>query len=294
MVPYKLFLAKIIRRFFWLSLLLITSGVSIGNAQSIEQAGASLYPNNHGKGNPGETVIYTHTLSNVGTGTDTFDLTAVSSEGWFISVSPDVVTLNGQQETTILVTVVVNPNAHQGDVDVTTVKATSQNSPGTSATATDTTVVPIPMFLPVVMYNAGQPAPDCQLDIPSPANPPGIDLVVTAISLTPGSPQVGQAATVRVTVKNQGMTAVSSGNNFLIDFYDDPVPEPPGPLQPGDMYWGAQGGDFTAGQSLTFESAITFNSSGLHRLYAQVDTDQVVAESNENNNIYGCLGVLVN
>ncbi|NIW43768.1 MAG: hypothetical protein GWN30_03005, partial [Gammaproteobacteria bacterium] len=68
--------------------------------------------------------------------------------------------------------------------------------------------------------------------------------------------------------KNQGMTDVTAGNNFIIDFYDDPVPEPPGPFQPGDLFWGVQGIDFTAGTSLTFIGTYTFGA-GFHHLYAQ-------------------------
>jgi hypothetical protein len=68
------------------------------------------------------------------------------------------------------------------------------------------------------------------------------------------------------------------------------MPEPPGPLQAGDRYWGAQGDDFPAGMSQTFIATFTFEA-GFHRLYAQVDTDQVVAEANESNNVYGCLGI---
>ncbi len=295
MAQFSRFSAVLVRLFLWLVLLLLASNTLIGNAQTIDQERASVtvFPNNNGIGEPGETVIYQHTVKNIGAGTEIFDLTVDSSEGWSTTVSPDVVTLNGNQETTILVTVVVSTNAQQGDVDVTTVTATSQTNPGTIGSATDTTIVPIPMFLPIVSNNAGEESPDCQLVIPSPNNPPGVDLVVTAISLSPNPPRPGQETTVRVTVKNQGMTDVSAGNNFLIDFYDDPVPEPPAPLQPGDIFWGVQGVDFTAGESLTFVGSYTF-TSGFHHLYAQIDTDGVVDETDEFNNIYGCLGIGIN
>ena len=279
----------------WFALFFLISTISIGNAQTLKQErnSVSVFPNNNGKGEPGATVIYQHTVKNIGAGTETFDLTANSSEGWSTSVSPDVVTLNGNEETMILVTIVVNTNAQQGDVDVTTVKATSQTNPGTSGTATDTTVVPIPMFLPMVSNNSGTDSPNCQLVIPPSNNPPGVDLVVTAISLSPNPPQAGQETIVRITVKNQGMTDVSDGNNFLIDFYVNPVPEPPGPFQPGDIFWGVQGAEFTAGESLTFVDTFTFGS-GDHHLYAQIDTDGVVDEIDETNNLYGCLGITVN
>ena len=280
----------------WLLLLFLISGVSTGTAQTIGRtlAGASIFPDNHGVGGPGATVIYVHTLTNVDSGVDTFDLTVDSSAGWSAIVSPDVVTLNGQQQTTILVTVVVSANAQQGEVDVTTVTATSQNDPGIFDSAMDTTVVPIPMFLPIMVYGAGEPPPDCQLVVPPAGNPPGVDLVVTNVSLTPAAPQAGQPVTVRVTAKNQGMGDVPAGNNFLVDFYDKPLPQPPGPFQPGDLFWGVQGVDFTAGASHTLVKTYTFDNPGFHYLYAQIDTDRVVAESNENNNIYGCLEIVVN
>lgn len=238
-------------------------------------------------------MIYQHTVRNLGPGTETFDLTVNSSEGWFTNVSPEEVTLSGQQETDIIVTVVVSPNAQQGDVDNTIVTVTSQSDPSVTDFSTDTTIVPIPMFLPMMANNVGEETPDCSLIIQPPDNPPGVDLVVTAISLNPNPPQAGQEATVRVTVKNQGMTDVTAGNNFIIDFYDDPVPEPPGPFQPGVLFWGVQGIDFTAGTSLTFVGTYTFGA-GFHHLYAQIDTDGVVEESNETNNVYGCLGLTVN
>jgi subtilase family serine protease len=154
--------------------------------------------------------------------------------------------------------------------------------------------VPIPWFLPLVSNNAGQEVPECQLVVPPPANPSGVDLIVTAISLNPNPPQAGQEAVVRVTVKNQGTADVPAGNNFLIDFYDNPSPEPPGAFQAGNVYWGVQGSDFEAGESVTLVGSYTFQNPGFHHLYAQVDTDRAVNEANENNNVYGCLGLTIN
>jgi hypothetical protein len=88
------------------------------------------------------------------------------------------------------------------------------------------------------------------------------------------------------------MSDVAAGNNFLIDFYNNPASEPPGPFQAGDILWGAQGVEFTAGMSLTFVGTLTF-SAGFHHLYAQVDTDNHVAETDEGNNLYGCLGMAI-
>ena len=283
------------RLFCWLMIFFVFSAVSIGQAQTIERGNASVsvFPSNYGVGEPGATVIYSHNVKNTGNQSDTFDLTTNSTEGWLTSVSPDSVLLGPNQQTTILVTIVVRANAQLGDVDVTTVTARSQANPGTTGSATDTTIVPIPIFMPMVSNNSGTASPDCQFVPPTTGNPPGVDLVVTAISVNPNPPQPGQQTTVRVTVKNQGQSDVSVGNNFLIDFYDNPVPEPPGPFQPGVVYWGVQGADFEAGESVTLVGAYTF-TAGFHHLYAQVDTDKVVNETNEGNNVYGCLGLNIN
>ncbi len=112
----------------------------------------------------------------------------------------------------------------------------------------------------------------------------GIDLVVTAITVNPNPPAGGQAATVFVTIKNQGSTDVPLGNNFYLDFYVDRVPAP---LLIGDLSWGVQGADLSAGASVTFSGSYVF-SSGSHQLYAQVDTDSTVNECPaEGNNTFG-------
>jgi hypothetical protein len=123
--------------------------------------------------------------------------------------------------------------------------------------------------------------------VPPSGNPNGIDLVVTAVTLIPASPQPGQTTSVRVTIKNQGQTSVNVGNNFYLDFYDNPNPEPPQYLQIGNLVWGVQGADMGAGESKTFSANYVF-SAGPHRLWAQVDTDRTVNEANENNNLSGC------
>jgi hypothetical protein len=125
------------------------------------------------------------------------------------------------------------------------------------------------------------------LNPPPSGNPAGVDLVVTNIVLVPSNPLPGQTTSVRVTIKNQGQTDVAFGNNFYLDFYDNPNPEPPQHLQIGNIAWGVQGSDMEAGTSKTYIANFVFGA-GSHRLWAQVDTDQTVGEANENNNLYGC------
>lgn len=129
-------------------------------------------------------------------------------------------------------------------------------------------------FLPAAIHQL-PPTPT-----PVPAGP---DLIITSLTIDPPQPIAGQPATVWVTVKNQGNQPVNSGNNFFVDFYVDQLP---GPFVPGDLAWGAQGANFAAGQSQTFSATYTF-PAGTHALYVQADTDQVVSEANETNNILG-------
>lgn len=113
--------------------------------------------------------------------------------------------------------------------------------------------------------------------------PSGSDLVVTGISVSPPEPATGQPATVYVIVKNQGNQPVALGNNFYVDFYVDTVPAP---YLIGDIHWGVQGADFGIGQTQTYNVSFTF-SGGVHNLYAQVDTDNTVLETDETNNVRG-------
>ncbi|MCI0395131.1 MAG: hypothetical protein L0332_00685 [Chloroflexi bacterium] len=284
----------------WLGWLLL-AGVMVvallpaGPSQNVVRAGGAaveLVPDNNGAGQPGDTVIYVHTITNLGDSTDTFTMTVGSSRGWQVAVSPPQVTLGANQDETILVTVVVHPSAQVGDTDITTVTATSGNVPSVSDSAVDATVVPSPVFLPFISHNVGvdPPPPNCQLNPPPPANPAGVDLVVTNLTVAPNPPPAGQPAMVQVTLKNQGTASVLPGNNFLLDFYVDPNPEPPQPQQPGVLYWGIQGSDLPAGASRTYSAQYVF-VAGSHHLYARADTDNNVVEAIENNNVYGCLGV---
>jgi hypothetical protein len=268
--------------------------------------GVSVTPDNAGVGAPGESVIYGHTVANLGSTTETYDLSVVSTEGWPVFVAPSTVQILGNSSRTVSVTVMIPGNAVSGTVDVTTITAVAQSDPGITDSATDTTTVFgagfSGTFLPAVFKAGTQPPTPtptptpsptpCILNIPPPGNPVGVDLVVTNINIVPANPQPGQTTTVQVTIKNQGQTDVTFGNNFYLDFYDNPNPEPPQNLQIGNLAWGVQGVDMEAGTSKTFSANYVFGA-GAHRLWAQVDTDQSVSEANENNNLYGCKALTV-
>ncbi|MCA9981229.1 MAG: hypothetical protein KDD89_10350, partial [Anaerolineales bacterium] len=104
-------------------------------------ADVDISPNNSASSLPDQTVFYYHMVRNDGDANDTFDLSAVSSEGWPVSLSHTSVSLapNGQQQIEVQVT--VPATATVGTVDVTTVTARSTADSNVSDTATNTTTV---------------------------------------------------------------------------------------------------------------------------------------------------------
>ncbi len=98
-------------------------------------------------------MVYEHTLTNLGNGSETFLLSASSSEGWSVSVQPAAVTLGKGDTETVKVFVSIPASAAAGTVDVTTVTATSQSDGAVSDTATDSTTrqaYPYGVYLPLV------------------------------------------------------------------------------------------------------------------------------------------------
>lgn len=241
--------------------------------------GVMIAPDNAATGAPGTTVEYTHWVTNTGNLTDTITFSPFSSEGWSV-FAPAPLTLGPGGSTLITVTVSIPAAATPGTVDMTDITAQSSIDPGIFDTARDTTtvagsVVPDGVFLPILFTTC---------------TPTGIDLVVTGIELVPANPQAGQTVTVRVTIRNQGTTSVTPGNNFYLDFYVDQIPAP---VTPGAIQWGIQGSWMTAGASRTLTGSYVF-TAGSHQLYAQVDTDRFVNECpNENNNILGPITLTV-
>ena len=88
---------------------------------------------------PGATVVYTLTLTNNGSTTDTFDL-AASGNVWTTTV-PATVTLAAGESGMFNVEVEIPSTAHSGDSDTVTVTATSQGAPTKSASSVLTTMV---------------------------------------------------------------------------------------------------------------------------------------------------------
>lgn len=109
--------------------------------------GVTVAPDNSSGGVAGSTVTYTHTITNNGNTTETFDLSALSSRGWGVTITDasgnpvTSVTLARDASTSVLVSVAIPASAISGTQDVTTLTATARSDPGVSDSATDVTRV---------------------------------------------------------------------------------------------------------------------------------------------------------
>ena len=105
------------------------------------------------------------------------------------------------------------------------------------------------------------------------------DFIVTSITLSPTSPQAGQAFTANVTVKNQG---AGSGDGKWLDVWANQSSAPPAGTD-GNTW--ASVGTLSAGQSKTFTLTLTApTSAGACTFRAFVDSYSQTTESNEANN----------
>lgn len=127
----------------------------------------------------------------------------------------------------------------------------------------------------------------------SPEIPPLPDLIVTNIELEPAQPYLGQEVTIRVTIANASQWDLKPGNNFWSDLYVDPAVVPIQLGQDGMAEWPCQSWWVPAGGSYVLETTYVFDDVKVYALYAQVDTDGHVPESNENNNVFGPVHVQV-
>lgn len=112
---------------------------------------ADLFPDRTAARAPGTDVTFAHTVTNIGTFDDTFALSAVSSQGYAVSVqdtsgnpitqTPLLGTTAATSSYDLRVVVTIPAGASVGTLDVTTVRATSTSDPLSFDTATDTTAV---------------------------------------------------------------------------------------------------------------------------------------------------------
>ena len=272
----------------------------------------------------GAVVAYAHVVTNLGTAADTFTINGGPTNlGWTVTGVPQTVALAAGASETVTVWVAVPGNAGIGSISLATITARSNNNPAVFDSAVDETVVTgeanNTLYLPITFHAdngappptpsptpsptptptvgpsptpTNTPVPPTPTPTPTPCTPTGIDLVVTDIMIEPAQPLVGQPVRLSVTIRNQGTASVPEGNNFYLDFYLDRVPQP---MLIGDVAWGVQGTDLTAGASVTFvKEDFVFGIAGPHQLWAQVDTDNTVNECpQESNNIFGPVNILV-
>jgi hypothetical protein len=113
----------------------------------------SFAPDHLGTPDPGATVMYTHTLRNTGTLTDTYQLSWSSTQTWTNVSAVTPITLTAGQFSFVTVTVNVPPgDGLIGQRDITIITATSQISPTLGAKVTDTTFIPrAKVYLPVIL-----------------------------------------------------------------------------------------------------------------------------------------------
>lgn len=205
-------------------------------------------PDNSATADPGDVVVYAHTVTNSGNGDDTINLTASSSQGWTTVVFVDV-NANGQYDAgtdtvvadtgllpadgtfDVWVAVTVPAGTLDGTVDVTTVTGTSVFDGTVSDTALDTTTISSPT------------------------------LTVTK-SVLPAGPQTpGTVLTYTVVIDNGGSGAAS---NVVMT---DPVPANT-TFVPGSITWNAipqtdGGGDDAGDHDVTTAGAVTVTVGGL-------------------------------
>ncbi|MBI5055623.1 MAG: hypothetical protein HZB61_03275 [Nitrospirae bacterium] len=107
------------------------------------------------------------------------------------------------------------------------------------------------------------------------------DLAIQSVSAEPATPVYGENVAITVNVRNQGS---ADAGQFYVDFYKDRITAP-GPLEYGDAY--CYIGSLAAGASAPCIVNVSYAAEGMYSMWAQVDANQYVSESNENNNIFG-------
>ncbi len=242
-------------------------------------AGVALSPGYQQIAAPGGLVTYTHTITNTGTGQDTYALSITSSHNWpIVSRPPAQLTLAAGEAATFSVVLQVPRTTYSGTLDILTVEARSTTFTNTVATAQDRTLVQgtpsFKLYLPLVLN--GYP-------------PHGVNLRVVDIQVGPLDAQ--NRAVITVTTMNIGDQPVAYGNNFYVDlyiFFEDPYRPPPLTAGNGGV-WGVQGHWYEPWKPVILTTTYTFPVGANWTFYAQIDTDKHVVEWDEDDNVFGPL-----
>ncbi len=104
------------------------------------------------------------------------------------------------------------------------------------------------------------------------------DLIISDFVASSTFPLKGENVVITIVVKNQ---RDAGSGAFFVDFYQN-LSEPPSLAQVGDQYWRPT--SLASGATVEFKYTFTF-PGGEIKCYAQVDTDNDITESNENNNV---------
>ena len=121
--------------------------------------GVELGPDHTQQANAGQTVIYSHALTNTGKTTHTFLLEVLSTQRWPVELLGGVYPTGtlvlplqvGAQMTASFQVSLTIPQDAAGVTEITVITATSQLSPTVWGTATDTTIVLCRIYLPLVL-----------------------------------------------------------------------------------------------------------------------------------------------
>lgn len=98
-----------------------------------------IEPDREDNGVPGQTLTYTHTLTNLGQDTDDINLSA-NSGSWVTGIEPNAISgLAAGASVPVTVTVMIPPSAVAGDEDMAVITAVSQSDLSASSSVTDTT-----------------------------------------------------------------------------------------------------------------------------------------------------------
>jgi CshA-type fibril repeat protein len=112
---------------------------------TITVIGLALTPDSAAVTLPGTVVTYTHVLTNTGSATDSYTISAVSNRGYPLALSTTAVTLPAGSSVIITIWVTVPLTATPDTVDITTLVATSHQDPVATAQVIDTTTVSAPL-----------------------------------------------------------------------------------------------------------------------------------------------------
>jgi PKD domain len=119
-----------------------------------QTAGASLTSNQNGMVYPGQSIVYQHTLTNTGTGADSFAVEAsIDRSGWSVMTAPSMVGPLGPGIASSVVVTVTVPNGITTTVTATAhITATSKFDANVTSTVMDvTTAQPYQVYLPAVI-----------------------------------------------------------------------------------------------------------------------------------------------